>query len=192
MLPPDPDGQSGEQTLGQFALVSYIPDPPAGFLDALRLELTPGCKPRAHVTILPPRPMTDEVQGAIRIIAEESRILTPFWVEIGDVNIFEESYVVYLEIVRGAQELCDVYRTVNRGPLCYRENFSYHPHITLAQGIPAEQAAAAAELARERWAKYRGPRRFLISSLCFVQHVAPSIWVDVATVPTGVEVGVIG
>ena len=50
------EGQSSgeELTLSQFALVSYIADPLAGFLDDLRVELTPDCNPHAHVTILPP------------------------------------------------------------------------------------------------------------------------------------------
>lgn len=192
MLPPDPDAQPGEQTLGYFALVSYIPDPPAGFLDELRLELTPGCRPRAHVTLLPPRPMNEEVNTAIRLITEESRFFSPFWIELGQVQVFEGSNVVYLEIAQGAGQLCDIYHTVNRGPLRYKENFPYHPHITLAQGLPSDKVAEAAALARKRWANYRGPCGFLVSSLSFVQHVAPSIWVDIATVPTGVEVPVGG
>jgi len=43
--------------INSFALVSYIPEPLAGFLDRLRQELVPDCFLRAHVTILPPRPI---------------------------------------------------------------------------------------------------------------------------------------
>ena len=56
-----------EQTLSQFALVAYIPDPLGRFLDDLRVELTPDCKPRAHVTILPPRPLCDDLSSTIQI-----------------------------------------------------------------------------------------------------------------------------
>jgi 2'-5' RNA ligase len=192
MLSPDGDGQPGEQTLGQFALVSYIPDPLARFLDDLRVELTPGCNPHAHVTILPPRPLPNDVdvKGTIRLIVEECRNLPPFRVEPGDIRVFAESNVIYLDIVRGIDELREFYRVLNRGPLAYKESFPYHPHITIAQNIRPDQAPRLAVAAREKWAEYRGPRGFVISSLSFVQHVAPSIWTDVATIHAGVEVPV--
>ena len=50
-------GTGGAQRINLFALVVYIPDPLAGFLDDLRKELVANCLPRAHVTILPPRPL---------------------------------------------------------------------------------------------------------------------------------------
>jgi len=192
MLLPDGDGQLGEQTLGQFALVSYIPDPLAQFLDDLRVELTPGCNPRAHVTILPPRPLPNDadVKDTVQLIVEECRNLPPFRVEPGDIRVFEESNVVYLDIAKGIDELREFYRVLNRGPLEYKESFPYHPHITIAQKIAPDQAPRLAATARGKWAEYRGPRAFMVSSLSFVQHVAPSIWTDVATIQTGVEVPV--
>ena len=38
--------------INSFALVTYIPEPLAGFLDRLRQELVPNCFLRAHATIL--------------------------------------------------------------------------------------------------------------------------------------------
>jgi 2'-5' RNA ligase len=191
MLSVDGEGQPGEQqTLGHFALVSYIPDPLARFLDELRVELTPGSKPRAHVTILPPRPLHDELKDAVRQMAEESRSVHPFRVEMGEIQVFDASHVVYLEITHGANELRELYALLNRGALAYKENFPYHPHITIAQDIPPDEAPRLAVIAKERWAGYQGPRGFSVTSLTFVQHVAPSIWTDVAEVPVGIEVPV--
>jgi 2'-5' RNA ligase len=193
MLSPDGEGQPWEQqTLGHFALVSYIPDPLARFLDELRVELTPGSKPRAHVTILPPRPLHNELKDATRQIVEDSRGVPPFRVELGEILVFEASHVVYLEITHGANELRELYGLLNRGPLGYKESFPYHPHITIAQNISSDQAPCLAVIARERWTGYQGPRGFSVSSLSFVQHVAPSIWTDVAEVPIGIEVPVGG
>ena len=150
MLSPDGDGQPGEQTLGQFALVSYIPDPLARFLDDLRMELTPGCNPRAHVTILPPRPLDNDVdvKDTVQLLVEECRNLPPFRVEPGDIRVFEESNVVYLDIARGIDELTEFYRVLNRGPLEYKESFPYHPHITIAQNIAPDQAPRLAAARR--------------------------------------------
>jgi 2'-5' RNA ligase len=177
-------------TLSQFALVSYIADPLARFLDELRTELTPGCKPHAHVTILPPRPLHDELADTVHKIAEDIRGVAPFRIELGEIEIFEGSHVVYLGLARGANELRQLYGALNCGCLEYAEPFAYHPHITIAQNILPEEAAGMALTARERWANYRGPRGFTVSVLSLVQHVAPSIWADVAALPLGVEVPV--
>jgi 2'-5' RNA ligase len=170
--------------------VSYIPDPLAQFLDDLRLELTPACNPHAHVTILPPRPLCDDLNFAVQRIAEESRCAAPFFVELSEIEVFDVSFVVYLGISHGSNELRELYRTLNCGPLEYKENFPYHPHITIAQNILAEDAPRMAAIARERWAQYQGPRGFPVSTLSLVQHVASSIWADVASLPLGVEVPV--
>jgi 2'-5' RNA ligase len=175
-------------TLGQFALVSYIPDPLARFLDDLRIELTPDCKPRAHVTILPPRPLAGELKEAVGQIARDTKGMSPFRVRLGEIEIFDKSQVVYLGIAEGVTELREFYHALNHSALEYKEPFPYHPHITIAQNICADDAAPLAAIARERWADYRGPRDFVVSSLSFVQHVAPSIWTDVAAVSLGVEV----
>jgi hypothetical protein len=111
---------------------------------------------------------------------------------MGEIHVFEASHVVYLEITRGAEELHELYTLLNRGALAYKENFPYHPHLTIAQDIPPDEAPRLAVIAKERWAGYQGPRGFSVTSLSFVQHVAPSIWTDVAEVPIGIEVPVGG
>jgi 2'-5' RNA ligase len=170
-------------TLGCFALVSYIPEPLAGFIDRLRIELIPNAKPRAHVTILPPRPYCGEIKKAIETIQQEARELAPFTVELGDVEIFPQSHVVYLSIRAGAAELKAMYCELNSGQLAYKEPFIYHPHITLAQNIGAEEARRLAALVRERWEAWDGPRSFTVSLMLFVQQVAHDIWADVAPAP---------
>src|SRR5579863_5918560 len=152
--------QGEELTLGHFALVSYIPDPLARFLDDLSRELSPGCKPRAHVTVLPPRPHVHDLKETIERITEDSRHFGPFRVEAGTIEIFDTSHVVYLSLARGAAELRNLYKALNRGPLQFRENFPYHPHLTIAQDLNLEDAARVAATARDRWAGYRGPRDF--------------------------------
>jgi 2'-5' RNA ligase len=179
-----------EQTISQFALVAYIPDPLGRFLDDLRLELTPGCKPHAHVTVLPPRPLHDEVTETIQQIAEDTKGAPPFRIELGQIEIFEATHVIYLGLARGGTELRQLYAALNCGCLKYAENFPYHPHITIAQNILPEDSARLARIATERWAEYRGARDFSVSVLSFVQQVAPSIWLDVAALPLGVTVTV--
>lgn len=176
--------EGGQLKVGQFALVSYLPDPLAEFLDSLRLELTPRCNPHAHVTILPPRPLSDELKETIHRLASKCRLTPTFEVTLGEVEVFPISNVIFVSIKHGVQELRSLYRQLNSGPLSYAERFPYHPHITIAQNMPAAESSegiqAAAATARKRWAEYPGSRTFRVDTLSFVQQVAPNMWVDLA------------
>jgi 2'-5' RNA ligase len=176
--------QAGTERLNQFALVIYFPDPLARFLDELRLELVNGCRPRAHVTVLPPRPLTD-----LDASLEEARILAPefppFEIEAGDVEVFPETNVVYIGVRRGADELRAMHEAMNTGPLASAEPFLYHPHITLAQEFPSVDTGRLEALARARWEAYSGPRWFHAESLAFVQNTAQKRWLDLATFGLG-------
>jgi len=176
--------RTGVERINQFALVIYFPDPLARFLDELRLELVAGCRPRAHVTVLPPRPLSDVGAGL-----EEARILTPefapFQVEAGEIEIFPETNVIYIGLSRGADELEAMHHEMNTGPLRFQEPFVYHPHITLAQEFPAAETARLEELARRRWREYPGPRSFQAEKVAFVQNTNEKCWLDLATFELG-------
>jgi len=180
----------GGRTLSQFALVSYLPDPLARFLDRLRLELTPDCNPRAHVTILPPRPLNGEIKVTIQELSEETRLFPPFEIVLGDIRVFPVSNVIYVSLLKGENELHALHENLNAGQLEYDGPFPYHPHITIAQDIcPPDRVDELAARAREKWAAYDGPRNFMVEKLSFVQNVAPHAWVDVAQIPLAVPVG---
>src|SRR6476660_9151793 len=124
--------RTGMEKLNQFALVIYIPDPLARFLDELRLELVNGCRPRAHVTVLPPRPLPD-VEAAL----EEARIMSPefppFEIEAGDVEVFPKTKVIYIGLRSGGDQMRTMHEALNTGALLFDEPYAFHPHITLAQ-----------------------------------------------------------
>ena len=183
---PDTIGQamlcpsSAAGKVGQFALVSYIPGVLAQFLDCLRLDLTPKCNPHAHVSILPPRPLVDELKDTIHLAAAHCRQVERFEIGLAELQVFPVSNVIYLGLEYGATELNSLYRMLNVGPLAHAEAFPYHPHITVAQSLAETDIDAAVAYARDEWAKYRGPRKFWVGQLSFVQQVAPDMWVDVA------------
>ena len=179
---------AGGRTLGQFALVSYIPDPLGRFLDDLRTHLTPGSKPRAHVTVLPPRPLTAEIDKTVKRLAEESQSCPPFDVSLGDIKVFPKTNVLYLSLARGEHELHALHENLNTGQLEYDGPFPYHPHVTIAQDISPDDVPRLLEEARRQWAKYDGPRSFPVEILTFVQNVAPLTWVDIAAFPLAVPV----
>ncbi|HZT30460.1 MAG TPA: 2'-5' RNA ligase family protein [Bryobacteraceae bacterium] len=168
-----------------FALVIYIPDPLGRFLDDLRRELVPGCNPHAHVSVLPPRPLSVDVRSACeqaRLIAEEFH---PFDVEAGEIEIFPTTNVVYINLARGSEELRGMHRTMNRDGLGFQEPFSYHPHITLAQEISPAQVPQLVELAKRRWREFPGSRIFRAEHAVFVQNSGDNQWVDLANISLG-------
>ena len=165
-----------------FALVSYLPGRLAEFLDQLRFELKPGCVLRSHVTILPPRPIHLDIGQSTHQIAEQGNVTAPFTVELGPVDTFKKSNVVYLTLRRGANELRALHGSLNAGQLRYDPVYPYHPHITLAQNLTPEQAESLAANASERWAGYNGPREFSVEVLSFVRSCEPGVWQDLAHV----------
>src|ERR1700680_3836007 len=139
--------RSGQDQVNAFALVTYLPDPLGKFLDDLRRELVPGCVPHAHVTVLPPRPLSATPQIAIETVRSHIADFAPFEIELGEVQVFSETDVVYLTIGGGHKDLLHMHRALNVSPLDYKEPYPYHPHITLAQDLTHEQSLGLESLA---------------------------------------------
>jgi len=184
----DSDGRAALKGCGRqnmFALVMYIPDPLGRFFDDLRREIVPQYNPHAHVSVLPPRPLS----GSWVAASDQARALTqgwaPFDLELATVQVFPATDVIYIEIGTGAAELRRLHAAMNTGVLAFEEPFEYHPHITLAQEVPHEQVPGFAALARRRWAEYRGRRGFRAERAAFVQNVGDNCWVDLAEYSLG-------
>jgi 2'-5' RNA ligase len=169
---------NGYVPVDQFALVSYIPDPLGKFLDLLRLELAPECRPHAHVTVLPPRPLKGPVEKAEDELRELSSRCQAFEVKLGTVEMFEASEVIYIEVEDGEKELREMHRLLNYGAVEFQEAYSFHPHITLAQNLPHERVQEALKQAREAWSDWKGLTSFYVDELSFVQNTMQNVWLD--------------
>ena len=171
-----------------FALVTYIPDPLAEFLDGLRKELVPSCTLRSHVSILPPRPLFHSEEAAQHQIERECERTAQFRIEAGNIRVFPVTNVIYIEIVTGEHDLRQMHDSLNAGALEYKEPYFYHPHITLAQQLPEDCIGEGHELAKRRWAEYRHERGFDVGSITFVQNTIGNRWIDLSEIrmgPTG-------
>lgn len=168
-----------------YALVIYLPQPLGGFLDDLRLEMVPGCNPHAHVSLLPPRPLP----AAPEIAIEEARGIVagfaPFDIELGRIEKFDVTDVIYITVEDGADRLREMHRSLNRGTLAFEEPFAYHPHVTLAQEIETGQVEGLLARAARSWREFRGPRRFRAEVTEFVRNTRGNLWVDLARAPLG-------
>jgi len=166
-----------------YALVIYLPEPLGTFLDELRLEMVPNCNPHAHVSVLPPRPLPVAPDAAI----EEARHIVaefePFDIELGGIEKFDSTDVLYISVEAGADQLRRMHASLSRGALAFAEPFPYHPHVTLAQEIPAGAVAPLRDLARARWGEFTGARCFHVENTVFVRNTHGNVWVDLANGP---------
>src|SRR5271156_3362920 len=99
------DRSFSEGQIDLFALVAYLPEPLAGFADALRDELAPGCRLRAHITILPPRELACSQEVASQGIQKVLEQAHSFRVSVGGIKVFPRSEVVHLGIDAGLEHL---------------------------------------------------------------------------------------
>lgn len=164
--------------INSFALVSYIPEPLAGFLDRLRQELVPNCFLRAHVTILPPRPICSSPEAAWKTVRTLAPRFAPFDIEMTEVEVFPVSDVIHIGIGRGREDLERLHAELNVDGLKYAEPYPYQPHITLAQDLKGDEVDELARVARMRWAESTVPKTFRVDEVFFVQNTRRKEWLD--------------
>jgi len=164
--------------INSFALVSYIPEPLAGFLDRMRQELVPDCFLRAHVTILPPRPISSSPGAAWDLVRWFAPQFAPFDVDMTSVEVFPVSDVIYVNITGGSEQLTHMHTTLNADGLRYPDPFVYHPHVTLAQKLQPDQVDELMRVARARWAEYAYSKTFRVDKAVFVQNTRRNEWID--------------
>lgn len=166
------------EPINQYALVTYLPDELGAFLDTLRKDIVPQCNARSHISLLPPRAISqppDMAESHIQSISFHSQ---PFVVKIASVSIFPLTSVIYLEIEAGFHQIESLHSSLNVGPLFFPEPYPFHPHITLAQNFDLATVQERAAYARNRWSEYKGPREFLLDNVVFVQNSTTNCWTD--------------
>jgi 2'-5' RNA ligase len=173
-------GNNGATGINCYALVTYIPARVGEFLDQLRCELVPTCLPRAHVTILPPRPVSEPTAAALEQLDIRMAEAPAFEIEVRQVEVFSNTSVIYLGLGAGREELIRMHDQLNAGPLAFAEPFEYHPHVTLAQGIAGDEVLRIQEVATRRWAEFQGRRAFPVERVTFVQNTSDNRWLDLA------------
>lgn len=167
-------------SINSYAIVTYVAGPIARFAERLRREMDPGCPHRAHVTILPPRPLLGSPSQATEFARHLVAQFETFDLELGAVEQFASTQVIYLAVTKGTAELVTMHDVLNTGPLGQREVNSYVPHITLGQQLPPGAFDQALETARRRWEAFGPPPRLRVDAVTFVQQRADGIWTDLA------------
>lgn len=165
----------------QFALVAYVPEPLGSFLTNLRTELVPACRLQSHVTLLTPRPLANPTWALIDELRRATSDLGSFEVELGSLEVFPVTNVIYVSIARGREEIIAMHDRLARDMFAYKEPYPFHPHITLAQEIPEDAVTDVFTRACARWEAWPHSRTFRVEELIFVRNVNMQGWEDLST-----------
>lgn len=171
-----------------YALVAYVHNPVGDFVEKIRRDLHPEQPDLpAHLTILPPRCLSGLESDALKLIADICRDVAPFEVVMGDVETFAPlTPTVFIRVAHAAYRMRELHDKLNTGPLQYDEPWPYMPHLTIVKHRDAEAALHAAEVSRQRWARYQGSRRILLDELTFVREGQEvGSWIDLTPIPLG-------
>jgi len=166
----------------RVALVAYVRTPVGQFVEALQRELHPKSPDfAAHVTLLPPRCLQGAETDALDHLRQACLDLEPFAITLGDVETFiPVTLTLFIRVSEGALKMIEIHNRLNRAALEYLEPWPYMPHLTIAKMETEEQARMASLAAQERWDRFSGSRRVIVSEFAFVREERPNCWVDVA------------
>ena len=156
---------TGAPSWGSFALVSYLPEPLGSYLTGLRQVAAGEHRPEAHITFLPPRPLSVPMEEAA---AETRRLLEgvePFEVELGSVRVFPQTNILYLSLEEGTDSVLDLHALLNQGKLFANEDFEFIPHLTLSGALPPAEVDEALNQTESAWKISSHLRRFLVSDV---------------------------
>lgn len=170
-----------------YAVVSYLPGELGEFVDRLRRRFDPALAAwLPHVTLLPPRPLPNILDGALETIRRQCALFEPFQVTVHGVCTFwPVSGVVYLSVGGGAQRLIELHDALNCAELARQEVHPYVPHITIAQDLDEQHTASVlADVERECSARPSG-RAFRVESLFLVRKTPENRWLNLAPIPLG-------
>jgi 2'-5' RNA ligase len=118
-----------------------IPEPWAGQLQRHRLELgdpMANAVP-AHVTLLPPTPITEVVAPIEDHLAAVADRHSAFRLRLRGTATFRPvSPVVFVALAEGISRCEQLAADVVCGPLAQEREFPYHPHVTVAHHLAEE------------------------------------------------------
>jgi 2'-5' RNA ligase len=159
-----------------FALVAYIPGVLGAFIDELSAWLPGESRGKAHLTLLPPRPLTLAAQMTADLLSDAVACLRPFKVELTAIERFRVTDVLYIALGRGADETYRAHAELNRGVFFFDEPFEYRPHVTLMVPKKYTDVGRAHREAKERWVEFRGAREFMVERLDLLRQDSDGEW----------------
>src|SRR5579864_1740921 len=173
--------------MAEYAVVAYLGGELARFAERLRAQLAPEQSHlRAHITLLPPRPLIASEPFAVQELKTRCLDLGPVRISVDRVETFLPLHpTVYLRVLHGARHLRSIYESLNAGALAAVDPWPYLPHLTLATLPDSARTEIAFTNSAARWNEYAGDREFLLREAAFVREESPDRWVDIESFGLG-------
>ncbi|WP_158277148.1 2'-5' RNA ligase family protein [Serinibacter arcticus] len=111
-------------------------------------------------------------------LTRAARTVAPFTIELSGAGSFRPTtQVVYAALTRGAASCDRLQRASRQGPLELELRFDYHPHVTVAQDVPAQDLDAAENALRDFRAEFEA-RSFVL-----YERGPDGVWNTIRTYP---------
>jgi 2'-5' RNA ligase len=156
---------ANEDVFGSVALVAYLPEPLGSFLRQLRSALPGEHNSDPHVTILPPRVLSIDIENASEHAFNVLQHFASFPVELSQVRSFPDTNILYLDVAEGESQLHRLHAALNAEQLAAAEKFHYLPHLTLGGPIVPEEMGAVTEQIESAWSSIPVETRFYVTEV---------------------------
>ena len=160
-----------------------VPEPWGSELQSYRVGVgdESGRRIPSHITLLPPYDVVaDEIDPVIAHLADAARRTRPFRVHLRGTGTFRPvSPVVFVNVVEGISHCEQLAADVRSGPLVIEAAFPYHPHVTVAHGMP-EGTLEKAFVELERY-----DAAFDVTSMWLYVHDSDLGWQPARSFPLG-------
>jgi 2'-5' RNA ligase len=123
-----------------LGVVITIPEPHASVLADWRRRVGDGLGELIppHVTLLRPTMVdSDDLPAVHAHLVKAAEAAAPFPMHLFGTGTFRPtSPVVFIQVARGIAECQSLEQSIRSGPLLRDLDFTFHPHVTVAQGVP--------------------------------------------------------
>ncbi len=170
-----------------YSVVCYLGGELARFVGDLRCEIS-GSDVKPHLTILPPRELPIDPGTAVEEFERLSGAQAEhFTVRVGGVAVFDSTQVIKLDLAGDSDlnKLTVLHDQLSSGVLQQAELYDYNPHITLSMEADPTRTQEFLELARKRWAEFKGSRELTVEKLSLVRQADDDSWGDLAEMEIG-------
>lgn len=170
----------------RLGVVALLPEPVATYVQAWRRSLREPFRDAVppHVTLVPPQQVpTARLPEAIELVERAARLVAPATLRLrGGASFLPDSPVAYLVVAAGTATL-GVLEAALRDPPLDRRTYRFHPHVTIAQDLPAaELEAVVGELSDFR-------AEFRLTEIALMREEG-GVWTPERVVPLGAGRGV--